>query len=337
MMIMTAMKTRMRGVSLIELMISLVIGSILLIGTVSVYMNSRNTYRVNETMARIQENARFALDIMEPDLRLASFWGRTSSPAFLQDSATAVDPIPAGLAVAGDCRVNWAIDLNQIVEGFNNNYPYGAGCAAFGAGVQAGTDVLVIRHVAGNPIAAAIPGTVQLMSSRMNGQLFADGVQPLGFPATATMHNLVAHGYYVAQDSGPGPLPTQTGLGIPSLRRKSLQPGPVIVDQDIISGVQDFQIQLGVDTDIVGTPTRGMIDRWVDPGNPILIPGNAAFIPAAQVVAVRIWLLVRAERPEIGFVNNTNYIYGDQNVVFNDNFRRLLVSKTVRLRNTYMN
>ncbi len=337
MMLMIPFKARMRGVSLIELMISLVIGSILLIGAVTVYMNSRNTYRVNETMARIQENARFALDIMEPDLRLASFWGRSSSPAFLVNSATVVDPIPFGLAVAGDCRANWAIDLNQIVEAFNNNYPYAAGCGPFGTGVQVGTDVLVVRHVTANVAPVAIAGTVQVMSGRMNGTVFADGILPLGFPATATLHNLVIHGYYVSQDSGPGPLPNQTGLGVPSLRRKSLQPGPVVVDQDIISGVQDFQIQFGVDTDVVGAPTRGMINRWVDPGNPIMIPGNAAFIPVAKVVAVKIWLLVRAERPEIGFVNNTNYIYGDQNVVFNDNFRRLLVSKTIRLRNTYMN
>lgn len=337
MMAMTAAKTRMRGVSLIELMIALVIGSILLIGALSVFVSSRNTFRVNETLARIQENARFALDIMEPDLRLASFWGRTSSSAFLQGSATAVNAIPFGLGVGGDCRNNWSIDLNFAVEAFNNAYPYAAGCASFGAGAQAGADTLVIRHVMAVPSAVGIPGTMQVQSSRMNGQIFADGVQPAGFPATATMHNLVTHGYYVAQDSGPGPLPTQTGTGVPSLRRKSLQPGPVVVDQDIISGVQDFQVQLGVDTDVVGAPTRGMIDRWVDPGNGILIPGNAAFIPTAKVVAVRVWLLMRAERPETGFVNNTNYIYGDRNLVFNDNFRRLLVSKTIRLRNTYMN
>ena len=64
--------------SLVELMIALVIGSILMIGAITVYTQSRSNYIVNESMARLQENARFAMDFLEPDLRLASFWGQTS-------------------------------------------------------------------------------------------------------------------------------------------------------------------------------------------------------------------------------------------------------------------
>ena len=47
-----------RGLSLIELMVALTIGSLLIIGAVSVYVQSRTTYRINETVARMQENAR---------------------------------------------------------------------------------------------------------------------------------------------------------------------------------------------------------------------------------------------------------------------------------------
>jgi len=49
---------------------------------------------------------------------------------------------------------------------------------------------------------------------------------------------------------------------------------------------------------------------------------------------VRIWLLVRAETPEQGFVNNRRYVYADRDVTVNDNFRRVLMSRTIQLRNT---
>src|SRR5687768_11852024 len=44
-----AMKQRARGLTLIELMVSLAIGSLLIIGAVTVYSQSRTTYRVSDT------------------------------------------------------------------------------------------------------------------------------------------------------------------------------------------------------------------------------------------------------------------------------------------------
>ena len=63
-------------------------------------------------------------------------------------------------------------------------------------------------------------------------------------------------------------------------------------------------------------------------------PTNAGFNPTAEILAVRIWVRVRAERLENGFTDTANYVYADQNVgPFNDGFRRLVVSKTIYLRN----
>ena len=43
---------------------------------------------------------------------------------------------------------------------------------------------------------------------------------------------------------------------------------------------------------------------------------------------------MRAERLELGFTDTNNYIFADRNLgPFNDGFRRLLVSKTITLRN----
>lgn len=337
------MKQRMRilrtqpGMSLIELMISLLIGSILMVGAVTIFVKSKDTYRLNETMGRIQENARLALAMLGPDMRLASFWGRGSDAGVIAGGAGQNDVIPAGLAVAGSCRQNWAIDVDLAIEGANNNFPY-AGCPPFGNGAQPASDVIVTRHASSTPVAAATAGRIQVFSMRMGGSLFADGVIPAAPPGSISrVANLITHAYYVSQDSGPGPVPFGSGVGVPSLRRKALVPGPSVQDQEISPGIEDFQVQFGVDTNIVGSAFRGSVNRWVDPGNPLIDPLSGGFNPNAKIVAVKIWLLVRAERPEPGFTNTTNYVYADQNVTFNDNFRRLLVSETYQLRNTWVN
>ena len=46
-----------RELSLVELMVSLVVGLILIYGVIEIYVNSKGTYRVNEEMARMQESA----------------------------------------------------------------------------------------------------------------------------------------------------------------------------------------------------------------------------------------------------------------------------------------
>ena len=78
----------MAGVSLVELMVSLVIGSLLIIGAVTVYMQSRNTYRTTDSASRLQETARFAMDVLEPDVRMAGFWGLTNRADFIDNRGT---------------------------------------------------------------------------------------------------------------------------------------------------------------------------------------------------------------------------------------------------------
>lgn len=71
----TLRRNRERGVTLIELMISITIGLILL-GTLSyIYVGSRTAFRANDNLARVQEVGRFALDYLSRDLRMASFAG----------------------------------------------------------------------------------------------------------------------------------------------------------------------------------------------------------------------------------------------------------------------
>ena len=71
------MNTRYRqsGISLVEVLVSLVIGLMLLGGVVQVYSGNKATFRFSNALAEIQENGRFALEIMTQDLRLSNSWG----------------------------------------------------------------------------------------------------------------------------------------------------------------------------------------------------------------------------------------------------------------------
>ena len=91
-------------------------------------------------------------------------------------------------------------------------------------------------------------------------------------------------------------------------------------DEEIAPGVEDFQIRFGIDTD--GDQEA---ESFVDPN---AVAGN-------PVVAVRVWLLVRALEQEQGFVDNEVRVYAGKNVPApNDNVRRILVERTIQLRNT---
>jgi len=314
------------GMTLIELMVALAIGLFLMIGAVTVFLQGRATFRVTETVARLQENARFALDAIEPDIRMAHHFGLTTRWNKVQGRARQTDPAsPIGPHTCGN---NWHLDLERAVEATNGAYTWG--CAANGA-PQPDADTLVVRR-ASQTTFPPTGGWVQLQSARFqDSQIFTGAAIPAGYlAATSQTHRLVVNGYYVDQNSS---LDTP-GNPVPSLRRKTLGAGPAITDEEVLPGVEDMQIQLGVDTDPVGAANRGSIDRYVNPNDPILDPTNAAFLPEAEVLAVRVWLRLRSERPEAGYRDAHAYVHADQNVgPFNDNFRRVVVSKTIYLRN----
>jgi len=308
--------------TMVELLVALAIGSFLMIGAVQVYNQSRQAYVINDSIARVQETAQFAMDTIEADLRMASNWGRNSRASSVNGRSEIGDADPLNLTPPGGCGANWALDLLQPLAGSNNAYTLA--CAAEG-GVQANSDVFTTRRatVAATALEA---GRIQIQTTRIQGELFADGNIPAGFDAlTSETHNLLVNSYYVAASSTLIP-------GVPTLRRKTLiggAGGPTIVDQEIAPGVENIQLLLGVDVDEDNT-----VDRYVNPGDPIFIPGNAAFIPLARVLTARIWLVVRGITPEIGIQDNVNYQPGDVNLgTYSDSFRRMQVSKTILLRN----
>jgi type IV pilus assembly protein PilW len=322
------MNRRQHGMTLIELMVALAIGAFLMIGAITVFVQSRMTFRVTESVSRLQENARFALDSLEPDIRMAHYWGLTSRTYMVQGRLSPEDAASIGNQ---ECAVNWAINLDEAVEGTNNDYTWD--CDAQGT-AQANSDTLVVRRASEDPVTGALTaGGLYIQSSRAQlSQLFEGTIVPGGFSAaTSATHRLLASLYYVDE--------TSSVAGMPSLRRKWLENDGDLADEELVVGVEDMQIEFGIDSDVPGTavtpnPNRGSIDRYVNPDDPLIDPTHADFDANAEVLAVRIWLRLRGERVENGLTDATEYEYADQDFgAFDDGLRRVLVSKTIYLRN----
>ena len=323
---------RQSGLTLVELMVALAIGSFLVIGAVQIYTQSRQAFVVNESIARVQETAQFAMDTIESDLRMASNWGRNSRSLAVEGRAIVGDPNPSGLTEPQPtCGADWAFDLARPIDGSDNNYTLA--CGANG-GAQANSDVITVRRATVQPVVPQA-GRLQVQSTRIQGELFEDGAVPAEFlpitnhpvtgqPSSAT-HNVMVNSYYVSPTSNLIP-------GVPTLRRKTLTSvggAPAIVDQEVAPGVENIQLQLGVDVDEDNT-----VDRYVNPGDDIYNPAAAGYIPGARVITARIWLVVRGVTTEFGLQDARNYQPGNANLgQMNDSFRRLQVSKTILLRN----
>lgn len=362
------MKKHIRGLSMIELLVALAIGSILIAGAVFVYSQTRSAYAVSETLARLQENARYAMSVVEADLQLAGYYGFSNSPEDLNfiSGGSLASPTPAsrmtrtsaaltGLdASAQTCGNNFAVNVMQTVEGSENSYGLTAGtCNALGGGYRATTDRLTIRRSSIEPVDATA-GRVQMLANRLsstNQYLFDDGVVPSTPEEKADLievRDLVVRSYYISLNSDSLP-------NVPALRLKALVSGAggpsfsgtdaltgLPADMEVMSGVEDLQIQFGIDTGSYDGDANVDAGQDVD-GNGIpdapngiatrYVNADFANIERYQVVSVRIWLMLRAPAAELGFVDGNTYEYANKTVTPNDAFRRVLVSKTIQLRN----
>ena len=284
--IVTSRGARQSGVSLIELLVAITIGAVLIFGATQVYVDSRNTYEINETTSRLQETARYAMGVIEPDIRMANYWGLVKGAALISDQASQT----IGSAGAPTtCGANYARDLLLNIDGLNNAYGRSETCRPSPAAHMAPARLLRrIRSLCDGP--RQHPGLLrrirlQICSTRIQGRLFSSGAGCTAAPA-GQVNDLIVHTYYVDRDS-------VQRAGLPALRRKTLIAGPAIRDDEIIPGIEDMQIQFGVDPSGIS----GIATRYVDPGT---LPDGA------QIVSVRIWLLVRAENPEVGSRRRTH-------------------------------
>ncbi|CAK0743868.1 type IV pilus assembly protein PilW [Gammaproteobacteria bacterium] len=68
-----------KGISLTELMVALALGLTLSLATMMLFVNNNQTYRFHAALSRIQENGRFALEILTNNIRMAGAMGCSSA------------------------------------------------------------------------------------------------------------------------------------------------------------------------------------------------------------------------------------------------------------------
>tara|TARA_R110001599_G_scaffold132501_7_gene309338 strand:+ start:9754 stop:10776 length:1023 start_codon:yes stop_codon:yes gene_type:complete len=128
---------RARGLSLLELMIAMTLGLVVVLGVTTVFLGSKQGYRVQESTSRLQENARFAMDLLSREIRHADFWGG-ATPAFIRRYSSSL------ASVGAPCTESWMADVDNAVEAWAGT----ASSPLAGCTVQnyvPNTDVLVVR------------------------------------------------------------------------------------------------------------------------------------------------------------------------------------------------
>ena len=66
---------KQRGLTLIELLIAMFLGTLLILGATSMFIANKRVYKEVDFQGRLAENARFGMEMMIRDLRMAGFRG----------------------------------------------------------------------------------------------------------------------------------------------------------------------------------------------------------------------------------------------------------------------
>ena len=311
-----------RGFSMVELMVAIVIGLVLLAGVSSVMVSTKRSYNTQDSLGRLQENARIAMVILERALRNAGYIGCNIDPnnvtTVVDQSA---DPISFNLA-----------NLLEGSENGSNWYPSGSTLASTlkdssGNPVtpRAGTDLIYVRG-------AESAGTLQLKGKMNNqsaslkvdspsgivaGQILilsdcssTDIFQATGVNTSAPFDNIIHN----TGSSTPGNVPLQGGAklskpygedaklmsfqstiyyigtgksGEPALFRRRIALDGSFLTEELVEGIENLQVLYGEDT-------NG--DRIPDPKPGETYPYRKAgdVTNWDNVVAVRFGIVARA-------------------------------------------
>ncbi len=136
-----------RGFSLVELMVALVITLILLAGIGQIFLSSKKSFVVQDSLGRLQENGRYAMETLEQDVRRAGFWGGNADITAIEDHtpggarmATRWPPMTAPVRMS-----NWARMLTHRIFGKNDTR---TGYTCLPADTVHKGDILVLRYAA---------------------------------------------------------------------------------------------------------------------------------------------------------------------------------------------
>lgn len=333
------------GFSLVELLVSAVLGLLLIAGAVAAYLSSKSSYTEVEQYSTLSENARFAELILNDALLHAGFFGEVTSERLV------TNPNLKDIEAGEDCTgVAAAYNFGQFLFGAavaNDNTAIGCINDA-----MAGTEVLVIKRAVPRPFTDGArvdgerTGTIDTPVPLNAGTTYimTNDVLGLPFDGSGTQPNILDGGdvpggeawpylfeaYYI-RDPDP-----DTSSDIPVLARKVLSwngDAMEVVTEDLVEGVEDLRLRLSVG---LGSKVNG---KFV----------NYGYVGVADITerdwidrvgVVEVYLLVRSTTRDPAYADEKSYQLGGVVVKPSENpqryppeYHRLLVNTQASLRN----
>lgn len=298
---------RQRGFNLIEVLIGMLLALFLLAALIQILLDGKQSFAAANYLSRLQETGRVATNLVVSDLKRAGYMGGNSDVPQIFGSTGQVAPA----ASCATADTTWGRMITEGIFGLDDT---NAGYACIANASYLRGDVVVVRYASPWIAAGALTASrLYLRSSIFEGKLFAGSDEALGantvLDLPQSVHEVFAYAYYVG-NSGRN----CNGQAVPSLFRVRLNDNAQPVAEELLPGVEDFQVQYGIAGQYVDADAIAATD-WDD------------------VVTARFWLLVRSECPETGYADAATYNLGDQVYTPADNFRRQLYSSVVMLRN----
>jgi len=310
------------GFTVVELMIAVTLSMILSVAIVTVFTNNSHSFRQDENLSRMQDDARHALREIAFDVRMAGNYADLQLPASV--AADGALTIGTDCGPAGD--PNWMYRTVEAGTGNSmsimaldnaSNALVTAAHSCFQSGeILDGTDVVVIKRVAGGSTATPLAGNVYLKTNGVVGYLY-NGPAPAAAPFAVNVPNADwvyrPSIYYIRQFANT------PGDNIPTLCRKSLR-GAAMTTECLATGIENLQVEYGIDTS--------------SDGHPNIYMSNPTLAQIQDVVAARIFLLARTTDIDTRYQNNKTYsISNSPDLVPNDSFHRRVFSTSVSIQN----
>jgi len=349
------------GVSLIELLVAVAIGSFMMLGLTTTFRNSSESQRALTKASQLIENGRYAISILDEDLRHAGYYGHFYE---LADPPTnAPDP----------CEIS---SLTRLTQGMSvpvqsytaANFSTRAAitstpttCHASlltDANLSPGSDILVIRR-ANTGVFTGTPNTnevyiqsnarsANLMYGDSNANVPTDTAdnntttnlkmfpnQP-GNTTSADTRSYDVHVYFIAPcsfGSGANDICTANDDDIPTLKRLELSSDGTNTKMNIeplVEGIQLMKLEYGLDTS--PTTVNPVTDSQGDgvPDSYVSSPTQAQW-PA--VVSIGVHLLARSPQETRSYTDTKVYTLAGSTVtasLTSDSFKRHVFSTEVR-------
>ncbi|QKT04350.1 PilW family protein [Ectothiorhodospiraceae bacterium 2226] len=338
-------RTRQAGVSLVEILIALTLSLILMAGVLQVLSHTKRTYTLQDALARVQENGRFAIEVLGRDLRMAGYLGCNGRALdqvvnTLNDSDTLAYDFADAIRGFGASGTGWQPPLDS---------------ALLARSPLAGSDIVTLTALQDDDI-AVVPPFMNNQSATLHAAP-GSGLQQFDIVLVGDCRHSAIMQITNNNPSGSGELVHNTGLGTPGNATSNLgavfqgdaeigrivrrsyflrtgQNGRPALWQyhnsrpvsgsnpaELISNVERMVVRYGVDT-------TG--DRQIDAYHTAAEVETAGLWP--RVLSARLALLL-ASADEVQPREARSYALLDETVATDDGRVRRVFATTVTLRN----